>query len=243
MKKHSTRSVVVFCSLVFSTAFIPLNAYATRFGADLCQESGYTCKEITKYQSWESLWPNDTMRDIVMRINRTNEELHRGEIIAVPDALSFSSQANDFSPFAQQINTNGEKEIIVDPHKEAYAAYDANGDLVRWGPVSTGSNYCRDLGKRCHTPVGSFRIFDKEGEGCVSTRFPLPYGGAPMPYCMHFFRGFALHGEPNGEGLPGYNASHGCVRMFIDDAEWLNHEFIDLPGNHHGGTRVIVKPY
>jgi len=33
---------------------------------------------------------------------------------------------------------------------------------------------------------------------------------------MFFHGGFALHGSPS---VPGYNASHGCVRLFDDDAE------------------------
>jgi lipoprotein-anchoring transpeptidase ErfK/SrfK len=40
--------------------------------------------------------------------------------------------------------------------------------------------------------------------------------------------------------VPGYRASHGCVRMFNEDAQWLNKEFITLPGGGKRGTRVIV---
>jgi len=43
--------------------------------------------------------------------------------------------------------------------------------------------------------------------------------------------GFALHGSYE---VPGYNASHGCVRIFVDDAEWLNEDFTDI------GTRVYI---
>jgi lipoprotein-anchoring transpeptidase ErfK/SrfK len=39
---------------------------------------------------------------------------------------------------------------------------------------------------------------------------------------MFFHRGYALHGSYD---VPGYNASHGCVRMFVKDAKWLNQEF------------------
>lgn len=43
-----------------------------------------------------------------------------------------------------------------------------------------------------------------------------------MPWCMYFHGGFALHGSYE---VPGFNASHGCIRMFVPDAEWLNQEF------------------
>ncbi len=58
-----------------------------------------------------------------------------------------------------------------------------------------------------------------------------------MPYCMHFFMGYALHGS---DQVPGYAASHGCVRMFIEDARWLNEEFIDVAGPQQLGTRIII---
>jgi lipoprotein-anchoring transpeptidase ErfK/SrfK len=49
-----------------------------------------------------------------------------------------------------------------------------------------------------------------------------------------FFNGnFALHGSYN---VPGYNDSHGCVRLFVNDAQWLNQEFTD--GER---TKVIVQ--
>jgi len=31
----------------------------------------------------------------------------------------------------------------------------------------------------------------------------------------------------HGSTLPGYHASHGCIRMFEDDAHWLNKEFTE----------------
>jgi lipoprotein-anchoring transpeptidase ErfK/SrfK len=77
----------------------------------------------------------------------------------------------------------------------------------------------------------------------VSTAFPRRadgfHGGAPMPYCMHFYRGYALHGSTT---VPGYRASHGCIRMFIEDARWLNEEFIDLPYSNQKGTKVVIEP-
>ncbi len=53
-----------------------------------------------------------------------------------------------------------------------------------------------------------------------------------MPYCMFFHGGYALHGSYE---LPGYNASHGCVRMYKADAEWLNQSFLRI------GSKVIVS--
>lgn len=62
-----------------------------------------------------------------------------------------------------------------------------------------------------------------------------------MPYCMFFHKGYALHGSSD---IPGYRASHGCVRMFVQDALWLNHEFVQTSTdqNNHKGTLVVVRP-
>jgi L,D-transpeptidase ErfK/SrfK len=144
----------------------------------------------------------------------------------------------------EQISPPGEKVIIVDPNIHAWAAYDADGQLVRSGLATAGSNYCRDLHRRCHTRSGSFRIYSLGSSSCRSHKFPLPRGGAPMPYCMYFNGGQALHGSPEGEVVYG-NISHGCVRLHVDDAAWLRFDFVDGPNaeNSYKGTRVIVKPY
>jgi hypothetical protein len=137
-----------------------------------------------------------------------------------------------------------EKLIIVDPRIHAWGAYDANGNLVRTGLATAGSDWCRDLHRPCHTKVGIFRIYSLGSRGCISHKFPLPYGGAPMPYCMYFNGGQALHGSPDHEVVYG-NISHGCVRLHVKDAEWLRFNFVDGPdaSNHYQGTLVIVKPY
>ena len=90
----------------------------------------------------------------------------------------------------------------------------------------------------CGTPTGSFRVITKTRyrmcfHRISSRRTNGESGGALMPYCMHFFRGYALHGSYD---VPGYRASHGCVRMFIEDARWLNEEFVDLPVRWYEGN-------
>ncbi|MBY0377334.1 MAG: L,D-transpeptidase [Gammaproteobacteria bacterium] len=128
----------------------------------------------------------------------------------------------------------GSKIIIVDPNEHAWGAYGADGVLVAQGPASTGKGYCPDLGRACKTPAGSFTVYRKGGADCKSTIFPIPEGGAPMPYCMFFNGGYALHGSYD---VPNYNASHGCVRMHPSDAAWLSQNFVTI------GTKIQVLPY
>ena len=125
----------------------------------------------------------------------------------------------------------------MDQDKLAWAAYDEKGYLVKWGPISSGRDRCSDSANSCRTLTGIFRVFSKENENCRSNTFD----GARMPYCMYFHKGFALHGSSD---IPGFRASHGCVRMFVDDAKWLNHEFIDAGNKENGylGTKVTVLP-
>jgi lipoprotein-anchoring transpeptidase ErfK/SrfK len=108
--------------------------------------------------------------------------------------------------------------------------------LIRAGQASAGSNWCPDLGRPCHTHPGTYRVNSLGSPGCKSSQFPIPHGGAPMPYCMFFDRNQALHGSPDREVVDG-NISHGCVRMHVPDAEWLRYNFVSV------GTKVIVEPY
>lgn len=135
----------------------------------------------------------------------------------------------------EKIQTS-EKTVIVDPRQHAWGAYDSQGNLLKTGLASAGSSYCPDLKRPCHTSVGTYRIQSLGEVSCKSKIFPMPRGGAPMPYCMYFHGGMALHGSPDPE-VQDANISHGCVRMHVADAEWLRYNFANV------GTRVVVKPY
>lgn len=197
----------------------------------LCSDPRISCETVERGETWYSLFPDDTDRILAMRLNRQNTRLHVGETIAVPKNLN-NSNVMEFSPFPKERGATGRKVIIVNLGMLAFGAYDESGHLVHWGPASGGRGWCPDLGRGCHSPVGSFAIYNKGGAGCVSSKYPLGEGGAPMPYCMFFHGNYALHGSPL---VPGFNASHGCIRMFTQDAEWLNEEFADI------GTQVIVS--
>ena len=216
-------------------------AWADKFYAEtLCHDPDFNCIVIQSGQSWSSLFPNPEEQDIVRRINRMNTRLKPGTNIAVPKHIDRLT-IYDVSPFPRYVETGGEKTIYVSQEKLAWGAYDSNGELVWWGPISSGSARCNGVIGGCTTPTGEFRIVRKQDIDCISTAFPRRAdgnnGGAEMPYCMHFFRGYALHGS---EEVPGYRASHGCVRLFTEDARWLNEEFVDLPGGGMPGTRVII---
>jgi L,D-transpeptidase ErfK/SrfK len=223
---------IIISAFIIMSLIYPSFSYSKTYGASLCKEDGFTCLKIKRGESWQSLWPDDHERDIVMRVNRLNIKLYPGQVIAVPDNLS-GATVMDFSPFPRQISSSS-KLLVFDPKVQAWGAYNDEGTLVRWGPAAGGSSWCQDIRRSCRTSAGQFKVYSLGSSACYSRKFPLPRGGAPMPYCMFFNKGQALHGSSN---LPGYNASHGCVRLYVSDAEWLRYDFV----TH--GTRVIVRPY
>lgn len=211
------------------------------YGPGLCDSPQYECVKVQSGQTWENLFPNEEQRDLVQRVNRTYNNLWTGKVIVVPKDLAHATML-DLSPFPLKIAKENEKQIIVDQDKLAWGAYDQQGQLVKWGPVSSGSDRCSDNSSpTCRTMTGIFQIFSKENDHCKSNIFPIGKGGAKMPYCMYFHKGLALHGSPD---IPGYRASHGCVRMFTRDAKWLNEEWVDSANasNNFMGTKVVIRP-
>ena len=203
---------------------------AKYYGAHLCGYDEFRCVPVKRGDSWKKLFPNQRQREIVKRLNRTNTSLGYRRWIVVPTNLD-QVEHLDLSPFPGTIKATGGRLVVVNLGLHAFAAYDQDGKLVHWGPVSGGKGWCPDIRKHCNTAVGVFKVVNKQGPRCISKRFPVETaGGAPMPWCMHYFRGFALHGST----LPGFHASHGCIRLFKDDAKWLNQHFVGI------GTQVIV---
>lgn len=231
---------IIFSIITSALVFIAPSTFAkSHYGLNFCSDPDFECIRVKSGQSWKRLFPDAYQRQIVQRLNRMNTRLRYGMKIAVPRNLA-QTDLIDIAPFPETINAPGDKLIVVDPPSMAWGAYDGHGNLVHWGPMSGGKNYCRDVGRNCQTVSGKFHIYHKKGPKCESKKFPVGRGGAPMPHCMFFHAGYALHASPY---VPGYHDSHGCVRIFKEDAKWLNEEFVRLPSENNKGTTVIVNPY
>lgn len=200
------------------------------YGGHLCAYSEFRCIKVNRGDTWAKLFPNKRNREIVKRLNRMNVSLRYRRWIVIPTSLGKVSHL-DMSPFPDKVKASGKRLVVVNLGLHAFAAYNEEGRLIHWGPVSGGKGWCPDVRQYCNTAVGVFRVIHKQGPKCISEKYPVETaGGAPMPYCMHYYRGFALHGST----LPGFHASHGCIRLFKDDAKWLNKHFLTV------GDRVIV---
>lgn len=143
---------------------------------------------------------------------------------------------NYASRLPSHYDTHGERVVLVDPRVHAWGAYGPDGDLIKAGLATAGNSYCPDIHRPCRTKAGSFRVQSLGAASCKSSIYPLPRGGAPMPYCMFFNKNQALHGASNSHVVEG-NISHGCVRLHVSDAEWLRYNFVNV------GTKVVVKSY
>lgn len=206
------------------------------YGRSLCHKRDFHCVVVQPGANWFTLFPIDWQREIVMRLNRTNVDIRYRTWLVVPDSWSNFDYLKA-APFPDRITPPKEPEIIVNLQHYAFAAYNAEGYLVYWGPAAGGRKWCDETHASCLSATGMYRIYRIQGEDCVSSEFDEEdkingKGGAPMPYCMHYRGGWALHGST----LSGFvNRSHGCVRLFKDDARWLNEQFVQL------GTKVIVS--
>jgi hypothetical protein len=108
---------------------------------------------------------------------------------------------------------------IVSLRSQRITIYDAKGGIVQ-APVSSGL-------KGRETPAGVFSVLQKDADHHSNL-----YDDAWMPHMQRLtWSGIALHGGP----LPGYPASHGCVRMPYEFARRL-FDKTQL------GMRVIVAP-
>ena len=108
---------------------------------------------------------------------------------------------------------------VVSLRQQRIVVYDADGWILR-APVSSGQ-------RGRETPAGIFSVIQKNAE-----HYSNLYDDAFMPHMQRItWSGIALHGGV----LPGYPASHGCVRMPFDFAEGL----FDVT---RLGMRVIVAP-
>lgn len=148
-----------------------------------------------------------------------------------PSAFHGSKRA-----FPERIDPPGKRLFIFSPKLLAWGAYSPEGSLVGYGRASGGANWCKDTKRPCRTPAGNFAIRSEGEYDCESGKYPLPNGGAHMPYCMFFLPNYAIHGAPP-EQVPDYNASHGCIRVTTVAAKWLRDHFIEI------GTKVKVTSY
>lgn len=143
---------------------------------------------------------------VLIKLNRLDtQHLRPGVTLLIPEQID---ELNALSPFPDKLEIGREipKLILVSLRVQAFGAYEY-GNLVRWGPTSTGK-------KATPTPAGLYHTNwkSKATRSSINNEWLLPWY-----FNLDNQRGISFHQYD----LPGYPASHGCVRLLADDAAWI----------------------
>jgi hypothetical protein len=143
------------------------------------------------------------------KLNRADVE-HLGELpmLVVPDQWVADERAYTVLPMHYPSAEQHRKALVVHVPGQVFGAYE-RGQLVRWGPVSTGT-------RTGPTPEGLFFLNWK-----ATAHISMVDPDWLMRWYFNFGNreGLAFHEY----ALPGAPASHGCIRLLQRDAEWLFH--------------------
>jgi hypothetical protein len=183
--KKSVISLFLLCSLISKS-----EASMEGFREYLIRK-GDTLSKIAPSAYWE----------IIEKVNKIDSRhLIPGRKILIPEGFE---KAKEFCPVPQKINNESERILYFFLDVQYFGAYE-RGNLILWGPISSG--------RRNSTPLGIFRVNWKKKD-YISKKYKMP-----MPYAVNFSeRGYFFHQQ----SLPGRPASHGCIRLLMSDAKKL----------------------
>ena len=171
-------------------------------------------------------------RYAILALNRLDSKSKwNSDTLVVPAKIDTTLMA--YSPFPMQLDvlSDVKKFVVFSYPIQAYGVY-SNGALVKWGPTSMGK-------KASQTSRGlMFANWKKKlAISTVKSEWKLPYN-----FNIHNTHGIGWHQYD----LPGYPASHSCLRLLMKDAIWL-YGYADTwilnPGGattKANGTPVIV---
>jgi len=185
---------------------------------------------LVAFDQWGRFAALDSAEQLtVLKLNRVDRAHARRRNLVVPDSLL---NELDYAPFPAQVRELAEvpKFITVSRRVQAFAAYEY-GQLVRWGPTSTG---------KASTPTDSGLFFTNwKSRTAISTDDPSWI----LDWYVNIIalKGVAFHQYE----LPGKPASHGCVRLLEQDARWIYgwaDQWVPGRGSHVKvyGTPVLI---
>jgi lipoprotein-anchoring transpeptidase ErfK/SrfK len=144
----------------------------------------------------------------VLKINRLDRKhIPTTGVLILPTPAETIDLMN-LAPFPRELEFaySIPKLILVSRRSQAFGAY-AAGKLVHWGPTSTGK-------RATQTPAGLYHTNWRKKLAISSVD-----ASWKLPWCFNLDNriGVAFHQFD----LPGYPASHGCVRLLEEDARWI----------------------
>lgn len=165
-------------------------------------------------------------RYTILALNRLDAKNRRNaDTLVIPAEID--STLMSYSPFPIQLDvlSKVKKFVIFSYPIQAYGVY-SNGNLVKWGPTSMGK-------KSSQTTRGlTFANWKKKlAISTVKSEWKLPYN-----FNIHNLGGIGWHEYD----LPGYPASHSCLRLLRKDAMWL-YSYADTWILNPGGATTKAK--
>lgn len=168
----------------------------------------------------------------ILALNRLDfKNRWRADTLVIPESLDENFLT--YAPFPKVVETLKpiHKIALFSYAIHAYALYEY-GNLVKWGPSS--------MGKKT-TPTHRGLMFTNwKKKMAISTS--NPNWKLPWNFNVHNTKGIAWHQYD----LPGFHASHSCMRLLEEDARWMyswaDQWVLDEKGQNikAKGTPVIV---
>lgn len=194
----------------------------------------YTALPLKKSDSGKAYFKEhftEAQKGILYALNRVDaKNALRPDTLIIPD--TFINDLMAYSPFPLNVPEleSVRKLIIFSYPVQAFVVYE-NGKQIKWGPTSMGA-------KAHPTPTGlHFSNWkSKKSISSVKSEWILPWN-----FNIVNNAGVGWHEY----SMPGYPASHSCLRLHEEDAKWL-YNFADqwiLKNNNTllaKGTPVIV---
>lgn len=174
----------------------------------------------------------NTSWNLICALNRIDpNRLHRADSILIPDTIT--NNLMYYSPFPEYLvhKNYSDRIIFVSYAIQAFALY-RNDSLILWGPVSMGA-------KKSKTPLGLYHT-NWKSKRQISTE--------DSSWVLNWYfnlinsTGVSFHEFE----LPGFPASHSCIRLRQQDAEFIYYFSeqwrLDESGRHVliNGTPVII---
>lgn len=145
--------------------------------------------------------------EAILHVNRIDlDHVRDGATLVVPDPPATLAAVSPFPPALGDPVSQVPRMLFVSRRVQAFAAYES-GTRVRWGAISTGR-------EETPTPAGLFATnWRSKLRRSADNRAWL------LPWYFNFINssGVSFHQYD----LPGYPASHACVRLLEPDAKWI----------------------